>query len=143
MRTHLKKHRRSYVRFLRYMGVGGSTFAFDLVLLFALTEYAHIPYYVATPGAFLIAVSINYLVSRRVVFRGTKRALGHGYLYFIGFALLGAAGTTLGVAGLVTAFGLHYLYARVLVACVVGIGNYLANLFLNFKVAGIHHTPLA
>lgn len=125
-------------RFLRYVLVGGSTFGFDLILLYVVTTYLSVPYYLATPGAFLVAVSINYLVSRHHVFRGTERSLHTGYAYFITFALIGAGITTLGVTVLVTYLGLYFLYARVLVALLVGTLNYFSNLFFNFKVVGIH-----
>lgn len=131
--------RKALVRFLRYTLVGGSTFLFDLLLLFVVTTYAGVPYYLATPGAFLIAVSLNYLISRRFVFRGTTRRHRVGYSVFIGIAVLGALLTTLGVTLFVTYAGLHFLVARVLTALVVGMGNYLFNLFFNFKVVGLHH----
>lgn len=126
------------LRFLRYTLVGGSTFAFDLVLLYVVTEFAGAPYYIATPAAFLVAVSINYLVSRKFVFRGTMRGHTVGYSVFIMAALLGAGVTTLSVTLLVTYAGLYFLVARVLTALIVGIGNYLFNLFYNFKVVGLH-----
>lgn len=125
-------------RFLKYAGVGGSTFAFDLLLIYVLTEFLGVPYTISTPLGFMVAVSINYFVSRRFVFGGTKRTLEHGYLYFISFAGLGALLITATVAALVTTFALHYLIARILVACVVGIANYLLNLYLNFRVVGRH-----
>jgi len=125
-------------RFLRYALVGGTTFGFDLVLLYIVTTYLSVPYYVATPGAFLIAVSINYLISRRHVFAGTERPLHSGYVYFITFALIGAGITTLGVTVLVTYAGLYFMLARILVAFLVGTLNYLSNLFFNFKVVGMH-----
>lgn len=125
-------------RFLRYTLVGGSTFLFDLALLYFITTYGTVPYYIATPLAFLVAVSINYVISRRFVFHGTERGHALGYSYFIGMALIGASITTLGVSLLVTYAGLYFLYARIATACVVGIGNYLFNLFHNFKVVGLH-----
>ena len=127
------------IRFLRYTLVGGGTFGFDLLLLYVVTEYLGVPYYVATAGAFLVAVSINYFISRRFVFKGTQRSLHGGYLYFITLALAGAAITTAGVALLVTYVGLYYMVARVLVAFIVGTINYLSNLFFNFRVVGMHH----
>lgn len=134
----IRIERKAVTRFLKYMTVGVSTLSFDLVLLYSLTEYAHVPYYLATPGAFLVAVSINYVVSRRLVFRGTARKVHTGYAYFIGVALAGALITTLGVTLLVTYVGLYFLVARILVAGFVGIGTYLTNLILNFKVVGSH-----
>lgn len=129
---------RALRRFLKYMMVGGSTFLFDLLLIYLMTEFFGVPYWVSTAVGFLIAVSINYFIARRFVFKGTQRKIHHGYLYFIALAGGGAFLVTAAVAGLVAAFALHYLVARVLVACVMGTANYLFNLHFNFKVAGHH-----
>jgi putative flippase GtrA len=131
-------HKNSIVRFLRYALVGGSTLLFDLLLLTMLTELVHIPYYVSTPLAFLVAVSVNYFISRAFVFVGTERNVHHGYLYFIIIAITGALVTTGLVTLLVQYAHLYYLVARVAVAGIVGIGNYLFNLYINFRVVGKH-----
>jgi len=129
---------RALRRFLKYTLVGGSTFAFDLLLIYLMTEFLGVPYWASTAIGFVIAVSVNYFVSRRFVFKGTERKVHHGYLYFISVAGGGAFLVTAAVAGLVATFALHYLVARVLVACVMGMANYLFNLHFNFKVAGHH-----
>ncbi len=128
----------AFKRFVRYALVGGATFAFDLLLLWIMTELFGIPFYVSTALGFLIGVSLNYFISRRFVFRGTSRKMHHGYAYFI---LMGAGAALLvtgAVTFLVTFLAFHYLTARILVACVVGMGNYLFNLHVNFRVAGHH-----
>ena len=129
---------RSIKRFFSYTIVGGSTFAFDLVLLYILTDIGGVPYTVSTPLAFLVAVSINYALSRKFVFHKTTRTHPRGYMYFIGVALLGAFFITGAVLLLTSTLGISYLIARVLVACLVGTLNYLFNLYINFKVAGKH-----
>ena len=126
-------------RFAKYTLVGGSTFLFDLALIWVMVEHLSISYPLATALGFVIAVSINYFISRRLVFKGTARRLDHGYLYFIGIAGGGALIVTGAVSLLVTMFALHYLVARVLVACVMGTTNYLLNLHFNFRVVGLHH----
>jgi len=125
-------------RFLRYGTVGVGTFGLDLGMLYIATSTLGIPYYISTPCAFLIAVSINYAISRRFVFSKTERKWHHGYAYFAIVAMGGAFITTSLVASLVDIFGFYYLTARVLVAGIVGIGNYLFNLHFNFKVVGKH-----
>lgn len=125
-------------RFVRYAAVGVSTLTFDLVLLYAVVEFLGIPYYLAVPFCFLIAVSINYLISRTHVFRGTLRSFRAGYLYFLLAAGGGALITTSGVAFLVEIAHAHYLPARLGVAGIVGMTNYLLNLHFNFRVAGHH-----
>ena len=126
-------------RFVRYTAVGVSTLLFDLLLLAALTQLFHVPYYYSTPFAFLIAVSINYGISRVFVFHGTKRSIHQSYAYFILIAGAGAFFITGGVYLLVTYAHLYYLLARILIAGVVGIANYLINLHWNFRVAGKHY----
>jgi putative flippase GtrA len=125
-------------RFVRYTVVGFSTLLFDLAMLYVAVSWFAIPYYIATPCSFLIAVSCNYVLSRTFVFKGTIRTWRGGYLYFALVALVGAAATTSLVTILVSVFGLYFLLARVLVSGVIGIANYLVNLYFNFKVAGKH-----
>jgi len=125
-------------RFFRYAAVGVVTLTFDLILLALVIEMGNVPYYTAVPLCFAIAVSINYLVSRKLVFRGTTRNFHTGYFYFLLSAASGAVLTTSGVAVLIEVFGVHYLPARLGVAGVVGMVNYLLNLHFNFRVVGLH-----
>lgn len=133
MSTHIPT---GVVRFLRYVTVGVSTFLLDLAMLYTATSIIGIPYYIATPCTFFIAASINYTISRQFVFKGTKRPILRGYEYFILIALCGALVTTFGVTMFVTYLGIYYIYARIVMSGIVGTGNYLLNLFLNFRVAG-------
>jgi putative flippase GtrA len=123
-------------RFAKYASVGVSTFLFDLALLFLFIDFLGMHHVVAAGAAFLIAVSCNFLISRRFVFQGTSRPPGKSYAAF----LLIAGTGLVAVAGLmyvaVDLFGLHYLVSRVLIAGVVGMWNYLMNLYMNFKVVG-------
>ena len=130
--------RRGVLRFARYSSVGVGTFLLDLALLFILTDWMHVQYVVATGIAFFFAVSLNYFISRKTVFRGSERSLKSGYFNFIIFALVGMITSMLGMYILVSVFALYYIYARIIVAGFVGMWNYLMNLYVNFKVAGKH-----
>lgn len=129
---------KGFLRFLRYTAIGLSTFAFDLVLIYLFTEYAQMPYYASTFVGFLIAVSVNYVLSRRIVFSKTERRYHHGYAYFLALAVLAGATITGLVFVLVSFGGLPYLVARIMVGGFTGIVNYLLNLHFNFRVAGLH-----
>jgi putative flippase GtrA len=126
------------IRFFKYALVGGSTFAFDLVLLFVLVDYFKMNEVVAAGVAFVIAVSINYLISRTFVFKGTKQGLKTGYINFIIIALIGLLIVTSGMYLMTVVLQWNYLASRVIVAGFTGCWNYLMNLFVNFKVAGKH-----
>jgi putative flippase GtrA len=134
----MKIDSRGIKRFFKYSSVGFGTFMLDLVLLWTMVEKLGVNYLVATGSAFLIAVSINYLVSRKIVFNITKTKLVSGYINFIVIATFGIILTTGSVAVLTYLFGFYYLFARILTAGMVGIFNYILNLRYNFKVAGVY-----
>lgn len=117
--------------------VGITTFAFDLLLLSLLVEVFLVPQVYAAGLAFVIAVSLNYWVSRRYVFPGTLRGAKVGYANFLLIAGVGLFIVTAGMY-LLTTLGVPYLVARVGIAALTGFWNYLMNLYVNFKVVGIH-----
>ena len=125
-------------RFLKYSLIGGSTFAFDLLLLSILTELLYVNPVLASGAAFLVAVSINYWISRTFVFKGTGRDTASGYVYFLMIAGTGLAFVMGTMFVLVSVLGFHPLLSRVCVAAVTGFWNYLINLYFNFKMAGKH-----
>ena len=127
---------KAFSRFIRYSLVGVGTFLIDLLLLYSATTILHIPYYISTAVSFFIAVNINYFISRAHIFKGSERSMGLGYLYFLCIVLAGAAATTGLVVLLVKYVGLYFLVARIIVAGIIGVCNYLINLYFNFKVAG-------
>ncbi len=127
---------RTLERFVRYTFIGVSTFLIDLVILFVLASIFSINYLVAVGAGFFLAVSLNYFLSREFAFKYSDRSVMSGYAYFLKFAFVGMIVTITGVAFLVTYAEVQYLLARVVVAVAVGMANYAANLFINFKVAG-------
>jgi putative flippase GtrA len=125
-----------FKRFFRYTAVGVSTFLFDLSLLWVQVEKFHVYYLHAAVSSFLIAVSVNYFLSRRWVFKGSARRLAAGYLYFFKTAVAGAFTTGFLMWLFSTATNGNYLPIRIIIAAIIGIGNYLIHLYLNFRVAG-------
>ena len=123
-------------RFLRYSAVGASTFLFDLLLLWVQVEKFHAYYLHAAVSSFLIAVSVNYFLSRRWVFKGSRRRLAAGYLYFLKTAVAGALATGFLMWVLCNITHEPYLLIRIIIAAFIGMGNYLIHLYLNFRVAG-------
>ncbi|HEY0964510.1 MAG TPA: GtrA family protein [Candidatus Paceibacterota bacterium] len=128
----------SLQRFGKYALIGGGTFAFDLILLYIFTDIIGINYVAAAGIGFLIAVSINYYLSRMLVFKGTERTLKTGYVYFLLIAGTGLFFVMSAMFILVEILGFHYLLSRICIAGVTGFWNYLTNLYFNFKMAGRH-----
>lgn len=124
------------IRFLKYSTIGGSTFLVDLLLLYVLIDVFQVQYVFASGIAFLIAVSLNYVVSRRFVFAGSLRGIGRGYVNFLLIAGVGLCAVMIGMYVLVGVFSLPYVLSRISIAGITGVWNYLMNLYVNFKVAG-------
>jgi putative flippase GtrA len=128
--------RRGITRFVQYSTIGGGTFLFDLLLLFLFIDILGIHYLTGVAIAFLIAISCNYVLSRKYIFYSTKRSHAAGYTNFVIIAGVGLCFVTLSMFVMVDILDQHHLVSRVIVAAVTGIWNYLMNLFVNFKVAG-------
>lgn len=118
--------------------MGGGTFTFDLALLYVLTDFFAVQYVIAAGMAFIIAVSINYWISRQYVFKHTLREVKEGYVHFVAIASIGLLMVMGGMFVLVEYAHFDYLFARAVVAIVTGFWNYLLNLYVNFKVVGTH-----
>ena len=125
-------------RFLRYTAVGLITFGVDLTLLFIFIDLFLVPPVIASGVSFLIAVTLNYVVSRRYVFSQTKRDIKTGYGNFLVIVLVGLGVVMGGMYLLVTILGFNYLISRLFVASLTGVWNYMMNLYINFKVVGEH-----
>lgn len=126
--------RAELVRFVKTSSIGAATFVLDLVLLYALVEYVGVDYRVATAVAFLLCVTLNYALARTLVFATSERSYSSGYGMYVALALLSMAIITTLVWLLVEYMLLPYLYARVLVAGLVGIFNYVMGVTVIFKV---------
>ena len=121
-------------RFLRYTLIGVSTFVLDLLLLFMLTEVFGIYSILASGIAYILAISLNYYLSRTYVFVGSMRGITSGYVYFMLIALLGLLIVMGGMYALVSLFHFNYLFARVCIAGIAGFWNFMMNLYVNFKI---------
>jgi putative flippase GtrA len=112
------------------------TFVLDLGLLALLVRSAHVSYLPATIVSFLVANGLSYFLARRLVFSETRRGVGTGLLYFLVIASLSAAALAPLMWLLVGVLHFGVIVSRIGVASVVGVGGYLLNLMLNFRVAG-------
>lgn len=126
-------------RFLKYAAIGISTFGIDLLLLLVFTELFTFNYLISAGVAYILAISVNYLLSRHYVFSGTLRSAHAGYAIFLVIAGIGFLIVTGCMYVFVQAFGLNLFVSRIIVAGIVGVWNYVMNLYVNFRV----HEPAA
>ena len=123
-------------RFIKYVAVTVPAFLFDLGLLVLFVQVLQVQYVLAAGSAFVIATTANYLFSRHFVFAGSSRSTSLGYAYFLIIAGMGLLMVTVSLWVLVGLMHFNYLVARIGIALVEGMWNYLMNLYFNFRIAG-------
>lgn len=121
-------------RFVQYGLVGMSTYLLDLLLIFVLRTYFQFPDWLAVGIGFLVAVSINYVISYTWVFRGTERDKVSGYVFFLCISIAGLIMIVTSTLFLKNFFSIDLYVARTIVATFIGTCNYLINSIFNFKM---------
>jgi putative flippase GtrA len=108
-------------------------FALDLIILWSLVELLETPRVLAAVIAFIVPMTLFYVLSREWVFPGTNRGVAAGYIFFlvnigIGFVVMLAV-----FIALINLTDAHYLVARVAGSIVSGILIFFLNGIFNFK----------
>jgi putative flippase GtrA len=120
-------------RFLNYSFVGTGTFLLDLLLIYILKSTTSLEDSVIVGLAFLVAVSINFVISYYFVFRGTSRDRLTGYLSFLFVAVIGMQIIIYGTISIQAWAGINLYAARIIMSSFVGVGNFAFNNFINLK----------
>lgn len=108
-------------------------FGFGLASLWLLVERFAVDKVVAGALSFVLANSLHYAFGRSWIYRGTERAIGRGYVYFIVNGLIGLAITTALFWALLRWTPVDYLVARIVVSVFAGLAMFVLNATLNFK----------
>lgn len=125
-------NRRAAVLFARNTAVSVLVFTISLTLMWVLVERVSIDQTAAAGFSFLVANTIHYTLGQSWIYRGTSRAVGKGYAFFLANALVGLV-ITLTVFSIFVEFGLHYLWARVIASVFAGLAMFVLNAVLNFR----------
>lgn len=129
----LKSSNNLFVQFARYIVVGGIAFVVDYGALFILTEYLGFHHLLSAAIAFVLGMTVNYLMSRTWVFNGSKDA--NKTKEFVIFALIGVIGMVLNEAIIFIGtdfFGCHYMLSKLISTALVFVWNFCARRFILF-----------
>ena len=126
--------------FLRYVVVGGVSFAADFLSMVLLEEALLKSYswgiYVAVVFGFLVGLAVNYALSLKFVFTASDYAdKGRSVSAFVLFGIIGLVGLLLTELGMwlgVSVLGIHYTLVKVIVTGGVLLWNYLARRLIVF-----------
>ena len=122
------------IQLFRYTFVGCLAFIFDFGLLFILTEYFNIYYLISAAIAFLLGLTINYLLSIIWIFE--KRSIKSKHIEFIIFALIGIIGLALNeffIWFFTEIANTHYLYSKLISTALVYLWNFFIRKYSLFR----------
>ena len=108
-------------------------FALDLLILWGLVELANFPRVSAAVVAFLIPMTVFYVLERVWVFPHSEQGVAKGFVYFMLNVGLGFLAMLAVYWSLLLLTDLHYLIARVAGSIVSGIVIFFLNGVFNFK----------
>lgn len=115
----------TFYQIIRYGFVGGIAFVADYGSLYALTEWCGVQYLLSAAFAFIIGLTINYLLSNWIVF--STHRLQNRWIEFAIFAIIGIIGLGLNEAIMFVCcekIGMHYMIAKLISTALVFLWNF-------------------
>jgi putative flippase GtrA len=118
---------------VKFLGVGGASFAIDLGLLALLHEVGNVDLWIATPIAFLTSLVFNFFVQRKFTFQSGARA--HvSFLKYGALVIFNVVATDV-IVNLVANSGYSYAIGKVIATVATTAWNFLLYKHWIFKAA--------
>ncbi len=122
------------VQLFRYTFAGGIAFLFDFGSLYFLTDWMYVHYLASAALAFLVGITVNYLLSVAWVFQ--VRTMTNVWVEISIFTVIGIVG--LGLNEIIIWFftelvEFHYLISKLFSTVSVYLWNFFARKFLLFR----------
>ncbi len=115
-----------FIQFFRYIFVGGFAFLADAAVLWFCEMFMN--YMIAAAIAFVVGLTVNYILSVRLVFSGNERITGKAAEFII-YGIIGAAGLVITEAVMyffTDICGLYFLLSKIAAAAIVLVWNFAA-----------------
>ena len=114
-----------FYEIFRFCLVGGGCFLVDDWLLYALTEYAGIPYLWSSGISFTSSVFVNYWLCVIYVFRGAGEQTARQKVLFFGSSIAGLVLNQICMFIFVDICGIYYMLAKLGATAIVTVWNYV------------------
>lgn len=113
----------------KYYAVGASGVLVNLGLLFYLTEYVGLWYFLSYTIAISISITSNFLLNKIWTFRDSINSQRTLVMYgkFVGVSILGMAIQLGSVYLLVESMSVYYMLAALISICIAGAINFMIN----------------
>ena len=115
-----------FLQLFRYVFVGGIAAVFDFGTLYLLDEFCRIHHLLAAAVAFLVGVTVNYLISKQFVFTQKKASPVAEFLEYAVIGVIGL-GLTEGIVYLCTVIlGFYVMLSKLVATVLVFFWNFFA-----------------
>jgi putative flippase GtrA len=120
---------------MKFVVVGGLSFVLDFIIYFVLTNFLSVYYLVAGFFSFTLSLIFNYLMSMKFVFKSKDDLKkSHEFVIFATLSVMGLGLNLLSLYVLVDLFKMNDLIAKVFVAGIVMVFNFVTRkIFLEQK----------
>lgn len=125
----------SLLQFFRYGFVGAWATLADWGVLFLLTEAAGVHYLLSGVVAFLMGLTVNFLLSKKFVFSGEKNEHSSS-TEFVVYGIIGVIGlgmTALIMYVLTEKMAFYYMASKVIATAVVFVWNFMARKIVLYR----------
>jgi len=120
-------------QFVRFTFAGASTAGLDFLLLVLLVEGFSLHYLLAGGVSFVVAVTLNYLISRVWVFKGGQYSRPIEFFGFFATSGIGLALNQLVLWIFVGKLFVDYRISKIISIIIVTVWNYLTKKYLVFR----------
>lgn len=120
---------------MKFVVVGGLSFVLDFIIYFVLTNFLSVYYLIAGLFSFTLSLIFNYLMSMKFVFKSKDDLKkSHEFVIFATLSVMGLGLNLLSLYVLVDLFKMNDLIAKVFVAGIVMVFNFVTRkIFLEQK----------
>lgn len=122
------------IQLFRYLWVGGIAFIVDYGSLFLLTEYIRLNYLISAAVAFVLGLTVNYMLSITWVFSGSR--LNNKMAEFMVFASIGFVGLLLNEVIMYLCceiMNIHYMISKLCSTGIVFFWNFFGRKLILFS----------
>ncbi len=120
---------------MKFVVVGGLSFVLDFIIYFVLTNFLSVYYLIAGFFSFTLSLIFNYMMSMKFVFKSKDDLKkSHEFVIFATLSVMGLGLNLLSLYVLVDLFKMNDLIAKVFVAGIVMVFNFVTRkIFLEQK----------
>lgn len=119
------KYKELINQIIKFTVVGGVAFIIDYSLLYILTEYLDVYYFISSIISFIISLAVNYVLSIKWVFSVNKKQTYEDILLFIFLSVIGLIINQIIMYIGVDILDTYYMITKLIATIIVMIWNFI------------------